>query len=97
MNQKRTFFTILVLLALSGIVIAILRHVTTGTPFLPGKEKSVWLVEARVEFEATGGPVSASLSLPDKQLRHVVPPYSVYTEEVLNLRLCSCLRYTSGW
>jgi hypothetical protein len=67
-NQKRTFYAILVLLALGGILIAVLRHVTVGTPFLPGQEKSVWLVEARVDFVATGGPVSASLSLPDVQL-----------------------------
>lgn len=77
MNQKRTFFTILVLLALSGILIAFLRHVTTGTPFLPGKEKSVWLVEARVDFKATGGPVSASLSLPDTQL----PGFELFEEQ----------------
>jgi len=76
-NQKRTFFTILVLLALSGIVIAMLRHMTTGTPFLPGREKSVWLVEARVDFEATGGPVSASLSLPDTQL----PGFELFEEQ----------------
>ncbi len=77
MNQKRTFFTILVLLAMSGILIAVLRHMATGTPFLPGQEKSVWLVEARVDFEATGGPVSASLSLPDRQL----PGFELFEEQ----------------
>jgi hypothetical protein len=65
MNQKRTFYTILVIMALCGFVIAVLRHMIAGTPFLPGQEQSVWLVEARVDFEAKGGPVSANLSLPD--------------------------------
>ncbi len=65
MNQKRTFYSILVLMALTGITVAVLRHLETGTPFLPGQEKSVWMVEARVDFVATGGEVTASLSLPD--------------------------------
>lgn len=77
MNQKRTFFTILVLMALSGILIAVLRHISTGTPFLPGQERSVWLVEARIDFEADGGPVTASLSLPDTQM----PGFELYQEQ----------------
>ena len=77
MSQKRTFHTILVLLALSGIMVAVARHLATGTPFLPGQAKSVWLVEARVDFEAGGGPVSASLSLPNKQL----PGFELYEEQ----------------
>ena len=68
MNQKRMFHIVLVLLALSGILIAVLRYIATGTPFFPGQEKSVWLVEARIDFEAAGDAVSASLSLPDAQL-----------------------------
>ena len=40
MSQKRTFFSILTILALSGIVIAVLRHYATGIPFLPGQEQS---------------------------------------------------------
>ena len=70
MNQKRTFFTVLVLMALIGILTAVLRHTISGTPFFPGQSTSVWLVEARVDFEATGGPVTASLSLPG--LKHLV-------------------------
>lgn len=77
MNQKRTFFTILVLMALSGILIAVLRHIATGTPYLPGQERSVWLVEARIDFEADGGPVTASLSLPDAKM----PGFELYQEQ----------------
>ncbi|HDY82181.1 MAG TPA: gonadoliberin III, partial [Halieaceae bacterium] len=38
---------------------------------------SVWLIEARVDFMAKGGAVSASLSLPDKQL----PGFELYEEQ----------------
>jgi len=77
MNQKRTFYTVLVLMALTGIAIAVLRHIVSGTPFLPGQETSVWLVEARVDFQADGGPVTASLSLPDIQ----TPGFELYAEQ----------------
>jgi hypothetical protein len=76
-NQKGTFYTILVLMALCGIVTAILRHTVSGTPYLPGQEKTVWLVEARVDFEAHGDPVTASLSLPDVE----VPGFELYGEQ----------------
>jgi hypothetical protein len=49
----------------------------TGIPFIPGQEKSIWLVEARIDFIAKGGPVDASLSLPDKQL----PGFELYEEQ----------------
>ena len=77
MSQKRTFFSILAVMALSGIAIAVLRHMATGIPFLPGQEQSVWMVEARVDFEADGGPVTANLSLPDEQM----PGFEVYEEQ----------------
>jgi hypothetical protein len=72
-----TFYVVLVLLALCGILVALLRHMETGIPFAPGQERSVWLVEARVDFTAKGGAVSASLSLPDKQL----PGFELYEEQ----------------
>lgn len=77
MNRKLTFFSVLILLALSGILTAVLRHLETGVPFLPGQERLVWLVEARIDFSATGGPVTASLSLPDEQL----PGFSLFEEQ----------------
>lgn len=77
MNQKRGFFAVLMLLALGGVILAIARHVVTGTPFLPGQEKSVWLVEARIDFDADGGAVTASLALPEDQM----PGYELFAEQ----------------
>ncbi|MDZ7782270.1 MAG: inactive transglutaminase family protein [Halioglobus sp.] len=77
MRSKLTFRVVLVLLALSGIATAVLRHLETGIPFLPGQQRTVWLVEARIDFEATGEPVTASLSLPDR----VVPGFELFEEQ----------------
>ncbi|MFK7978011.1 MAG: inactive transglutaminase family protein [Halioglobus sp.] len=68
MGDKLTFHSMLVLLALAGLVIAALRHSETGIPFLPGTEQAVWVVEARVDFQAGNEPVTAVLSLPGRFL-----------------------------
>ncbi|MAT92180.1 MAG: gonadoliberin III [Halioglobus sp.] len=76
MNSRRNFHLVLVLLACAGVLVACLRHWETGIPFLPGQERSVWLVEARIDFEASGGPVTASFSVPDPQ----VPGFELFEE-----------------
>lgn len=64
--MSRFFFRGLVLfLALAGLLIAWLRHVDTGMPFLPGKQAQVWILEARIDFVADG-PVMLSLNIPDR-------------------------------
>jgi len=75
--SKRRFYTVLLLLALAGLVIAAMRHVSTGVPVFPGQEKSVWLVEARIGFTATGGPVTVNFSLPDLP----VPGFRLFAEQ----------------
>ncbi|MCC5873397.1 MAG: inactive transglutaminase family protein [Gammaproteobacteria bacterium] len=52
-------------LLLLGGGIAWLRHVQLEIPFLPGDERPVWLVEARVDFLGTGGSARVALDLPE--------------------------------
>ena len=67
MRPRNTFFLVVVALAITGLLLAALRHMETGVPLLPGEESEVWLVEARVDFIADGRPVTVSLSLPEQQ------------------------------
>jgi len=67
-GDRLTFKFLLVIMALAGIVIAALRHAQTGIPLFPGDEQTVWMIEARVDFEARGEPVTAVLSLPGRFL-----------------------------
>ncbi len=63
-------------MALGGSLIALLRHMETGMPFWPGQERLAWQVEARIDFDASGEPVTASLSIPDVEL----PGFEMFEE-----------------
>ena len=55
------------LLVIAGIAIAAYRLADTGVPLLPGEDRTVWQVEARIEFFATGEPAEVLLTLPPAQ------------------------------
>ena len=76
MNRRATLWFIVALLVATGLGTALLRHGKTGTPWLPGENEAVWLVEARVDFIALDGPVTASLSIPES-----VPGFEIFNEQ----------------
>ena len=76
MSKAIRFYAMVLLIAVVGMVMAAMRHLETGIPLFPGVEKSVWLVEARIDFRATGAQVSASFSLPEQ-----MPGFELYTEQ----------------
>ncbi len=63
--QRIPFYAMVLGLIVAGLVTAWLRHTTTEVPFLPGEQKPVWLIEARIDFMATGGQTTVRLDLPD--------------------------------
>ncbi len=63
-RSRMPFYVAVFILISLGLVLAMLRHTNLGIPLFPGEQKQVWLVEARVDFVATGEPVLASLNLP---------------------------------
>lgn len=67
MNRGKIPFYLLVTVLISlGLATAWLRHTTTEVPLMPGEQKPVWLIEARIDFFADGGPVTVNLDLPDQ-------------------------------
>jgi len=76
MGKRIYFYAMVVMIAIIGILVAALRHFETGIPLLPGKEKSVWLIEARIDFRATGNAVTVSFSLPEQ-----LPGFELYLEQ----------------
>ncbi|WP_020208568.1 inactive transglutaminase family protein [Gilvimarinus chinensis] len=63
--QRIPFYAMVMGLIIAGLITAWLRHTTTEVPFLPGEQKPVWLIEARIDFVATGGQTTVRLDLPD--------------------------------
>lgn len=76
MTQSRVpFYLIVAGLVLAGLATAWARHVEMELPFWPGEQRPVWLVEARVDFQANGDQVLVSLDLPDNP-----PGFRLHTE-----------------
>lgn len=65
MHARFQLYLWMVVLLLLGLGSAAYKHWYLGFPLMPGQTQTVWTVEARIEFKATGQPVKASLNLPD--------------------------------
>ncbi len=65
MKSKAAFYLVILTLIITGMIFAWLRHTDLHIPLIPGQEKPVWLIEARIDFIAGGEPIRVSLDLPD--------------------------------
>lgn len=70
------FYIIITVLFCVGIGTAWMRHHDMGIPFTPDTTRTVWLVEARIDFMAEGDPVLVSFDLPENP-----PDFRVFTEQ----------------
>lgn len=52
-------------LVLVGVGMILYKHFALGFPLFAGEVRTVWKVEARIDFDALGGPVTTRLFLPD--------------------------------
>lgn len=74
---RYTFYFIITALIALACFIAYERHYHTQIPFVPGESKSVWLIEAKVEFyPEKKTPILVSLNIPDK-----TPGYKLFFEQ----------------
>lgn len=74
-TRRLSLFAIVGLLVVVGLGQSIHRHMVYEVPWMPGTEKSIWSIEARVEFIARGDPVSVNLRRPPDQ-----PSFAVLDE-----------------
>ncbi|WP_036191613.1 inactive transglutaminase family protein [Marinobacter lipolyticus] len=75
-RSRIPFFTAIALLILAGTALAIWRHVELGIPWLTGEQRPVWMVEARIDFNAANEPVLASLNIPEQS-----PGFRILSEQ----------------
>ncbi|MBW0149152.1 inactive transglutaminase family protein [Marinobacter arenosus] len=64
-RSRLPFYIAVFLLIAAGISLAIWRHIELGIPWFAGEQRPVWMIEARVDFDAENGPVLASLNVPE--------------------------------
>ncbi|MBW7472491.1 inactive transglutaminase family protein [Marinobacter sp. M216] len=64
-RSRLPFYIAVFLLIAAGISLAIWRHIELGIPWLSGEQRPVWMIEARVDFDANSGAVLASLNVPE--------------------------------
>ena len=67
MVSHKAFYVLVGILLLAGISLTLYRHYSFDIPWTPGEKRQTWSVEAKVEFDATGKEVVASLAIPDTQ------------------------------
>ncbi|AZT83361.1 gonadoliberin III [Marinobacter sp. NP-4(2019)] len=75
-RSRVPFFTAIALLIVAGTALAIWRHVELGIPWLTGEQRPVWMVEARIDFNASDEPVLASLNIPEQS-----PGFRILSEQ----------------
>ncbi|KMQ75430.1 inactive transglutaminase family protein [Marinobacter subterrani] len=75
-RSRLPFYVAVFLLITAGISLAVWRHIELGIPWLTGEQRPVWMVEARVDFDAGNGPVLASLNIPQQP-----PGFSILSEQ----------------
>ncbi len=66
-SLRLPLYVLVGLLLVVGIFLILHRHWVYEVPLMYGETQTVWSVEARVEFAATGGPVRVSLARPGDQ------------------------------
>jgi hypothetical protein len=69
MSARAQVYILSLLLIALGLGLTAYKSVKLGFPLLPGQYRTVWTIEAKVQFDADGEPVIASLALPRVQ-RH---------------------------
>ena len=75
-HVRLPFYFIVGGLLLAGLLTAWLRHKEMQIPFQPDVSRSVWLVEARIDFNASGEAALVSFDLPDNP-----PGFQVFAEQ----------------
>ncbi len=68
MVSRGVFYLVTAFLMITGLLLMLYQHMTFDIPFLPGEQRTVWTVEAKVEFEPRqNSPLKVFFALPATQ------------------------------
>ena len=71
-KRRISLFAIVGILVTIGLGQSLHRHFVYEVPWMPGAEKRIWSIEARIQFDARGDPVAVNLRRPADQLNFSV-------------------------
>jgi len=66
LRQRAVFYSLVSALIIAGLALSWMRYDQLDIPLIPKEQVPVWLIEARVDFDAIGESVTVRLSLPDE-------------------------------
>jgi len=65
-SSKHQIEILVAILTIIGLGAAIYKHTVLGFPLLASEKETVWQLEAKVTFDADGGPVKLNVNFPDE-------------------------------
>ena len=68
-RRRLSLLALVAILVTAGFAQTLHRHYQYEVPWIPGVEKAIWSIEARVQFIARGEPVTVNLRRPRDQSR----------------------------
>ena len=66
-RRRLSLLALVSILVVAGLAQSIHRHYEYEVPWIPGVEKAIWSIEARIQFVARGEPVTVNLRRPRDQ------------------------------
>lgn len=66
-RSRTPFYFLIALLLVTGLFLTWYRHFSFDVPWFPGEKRTVWSIEAKVEFLSHNKPVIASFAIPNAQ------------------------------
>ncbi|MGK2914072.1 MAG: inactive transglutaminase family protein [Porticoccaceae bacterium] len=67
MSSRSQVFLFAALFILAGLGVTLYKHILLHIPLVPGSVRTVWDIEAKITFSASGEPVTVNLALPETQ------------------------------
>lgn len=104
MTSRMPFYIFIALLVVAGATLSFMRHDNYGVPWTPGETRQLWDIEARIQLDAQGEPVTVSLAAPSTQNGYTLidesassPGYGVaYVDSDIGRRAEWTIRYAEG-
>ena len=60
MSARLQLYLIMGVLVALGLGLTAYKHLSLGFPMLPGAKEEIWVVQARIRFDATGEPAKVT-------------------------------------